>query len=625
MAKRQIQTDLFGNKEEMVLDVQSLGIVLPSNEDLESWTHELNYNCYLGALRLMAAPFLDMLRDRGMYIKDKDGRKKVPPLFKRMLAPGNKAKGQYASFMAYFMEPENFMLYFNTLTPQVQELWRTAIIKGQISLKEANAIAGEQVVDDLGGRALSEDAHPPKLHGWFERTFSFLYNYYSRSYDTYIRLNFRIVHHFMPAIFAGTLEQDKPLEQLPEDSGLSTFCGERHIFANLPTITALHASRLLEQNKNGRLSAASLKAAARQMAMAEFFPEDVDPKTCMLRAQLVLNVVSRVLFSIRKKLPAEEVFIKTALEAVTGDREFIVPVLLPEITGLRTTSYNNCDVGIILSCFFNAACYSDRKGWVAFDSLLLETMLNAGIADFNLFGEYEYSRINVVNKYSAKDVRYAEVRSQITFPLLRGYAFLLAAFGLVEIAYRHPEPGEASPYDGLQYVRVTELGRYCAGRTQTYTVPFSEDKLWFEVDDERLLVRSTEDDNPMLPILQTMATPITRRLYKVSYASFLSGCASGTDIDNRIRQFKRYVCPQPSAVWKQFFTEVRRRIHPFQTIAKTYTLVQIPADNKELQRILLTDPVIRKYTLKAEGYLFLIETKQQEKVRERLKTYGYLV
>lgn len=625
MAKKQIQTDLFGNKEEVVLTPKSICIVQPGKTKYAEWEHTLTYGCYQMALRQMAVPFLSILRSRGMCVKDKDGRRTVPPLFNKIMVAGNKPKGLYASFMAYFLEPSNFLLYFNTLPPKLQQLWRTAFIKGRLTTKEANDIAGEHVADAVGGGRAPENCLSERLQGWFELSYASFYYDYSRSRETCICLNLNLVRHLMPVIFADTLSRNKPLEQLPEDSQLLTFSGEKHIFANLPTITALHQGRNLERNKNGRLSAASLKSATRQMAMAEFFPEDKDPKTSALRAQLVLNVASNALARLRKKLPAEEVLIKNAIETASADREFIVPVVLPEITGLRLTSFYNCDAVPILSSFFSVVCQTDRKGWVAFDTLLLETMVRDDASDFNLFSEYQYTKFDVVNKYSAKDVCYREVRSQITLPLLRGYAFLLAAFGLVEIAYRHPEPGEASPYDGLQYVRVTELGRYCACQTDSYTVPFAEDKQWFEVDGERLLVRSTEDDNPMLPVLQTMATPITRRLYKVSYASFLSGCASETDIDNRIRQFKRYVCPQPSAVWKQFFTEVRRRIHPFQRVAKTYTLAQIPADNKELQRILLTDPVIRKYTLKAEGYLLLIETKQQEKVRERLKTYGYLV
>jgi len=53
--------------------------------------------------------------------------------------------------------------------------------------------------------------------------------------------------------------------------------------------------------------------------------------------------------------------------------------------------------------------------------------------------------------------------------------------------------------------------------------------------------------------------------------------------------------------------------------------LQIPVDDKELQHIILSDPIIRKYTLKAEGFILLVDTNYKSRVVEALKKYGYLV
>lgn len=63
-------------------------------------------------------------------------------------------------------------------------------------------------------------------------------------------------------------------------------------------------------------------------------------------------------------------------------------------------------------------------------------------------------------------------------PLLKGYAFLLAAFGLVEIAYvspthdtyRRPKKDYLTPYDGLRFARLTPLGEYVFHQRKTYEV-----------------------------------------------------------------------------------------------------------------------------------------------------------
>jgi hypothetical protein len=60
--------------------------------------------------------------------------------------------------------------------------------------------------------------------------------------------------------------------------------------------------------------------------------------------------------------------------------------------------------------------------------------------------------------------------------LLKGFAFLLAAFGIAEIAYvtpthttyRRPRKGYLTPYDGLRFVRLTPLGEFVFRRRDHY-------------------------------------------------------------------------------------------------------------------------------------------------------------
>lgn len=71
--------------------------------------------------------------------------------------------------------------------------------------------------------------------------------------------------------------------------------------------------------------------------------------------------------------------------------------------------------------------------------------------------------------------------------------------------------------------------------------------------------------------------------------------------------------------------DIKKRCKPMKAPKKKYSLLQIPTDDKELQHIILTDPTIRKYTLKAEGFILLVETNFKNKVVEALKKYGYLI
>lgn len=629
MAKKTVQKNLFGEIERMFLGKKEeplppLCIAKPKKKDYDGWVKELSYHLTLDKLRLMAAPFVDILRKHKVYYNERGGTAAVPPAVAKMLETGNKPKATLAEFVALFLEPSNFMLYFNNLSSGMQKLWRTTFLKGTVTAKEANKLAGEKVISKVTRWYEAERSMSQSLLGWFDASARRIGTSYS--YEGVLSLNKKVTDHLIPTIFADVMEKGKELENLPEDSHLLTFCGEDDIFTQLPTIIALRESKTLEQKQNGCMSMTSLKAAVKRMAMPEFFPGNKDANTAILRSQMVLHTIGNaVSIDRRKKKAQEEELINSALRSAINMEAFILAVVCPELSGLRATLFYDSEVTDVVNAFFYTVCDTDNKNWRSFDALLLETMVESSDLDFQLFSSYDYERVKVVNKYSAKDVDYTQIREQITLPLLRGFAFLLAALGLVEIAYQEPQFGNASPYDGLQYVRVTELGRYCAGRVKDYTPKSITNKQFFEADDDQLIIKSLEDNNPLKPIITTMADPITQRLYKVNYTSFLRDCTTSDDIDNRIAQFKRYVCPTPTQVWTKFFADVRRRFKPFTTVSTKYSLAQIPADNKELQRILLTDPVIRKYTVKAEGYLLLIEIAHQKQVAERLKTYGYLI
>ena len=114
-------------------------------------------------------------------------------------------------------------------------------------------------------------------------------------------------------------------------------------------------------------------------------------------------------------------------------------------------------------------------------------------------------------------------------------------------------------------------------------------------------------------------------MYKVTPESFLKDCNSKKDIENKIALFKDYICDAPPTNWKSFFKQMLERCNPMLKPKKKYLLLQLPAENKELQRIVLSDPKIRKYILKAEDYHILVEQDNYKKFCDILLKYGYLL
>lgn len=215
---------------------------------------------------------------------------------------------------------------------------------------------------------------------------------------------------------------------------------------------------------------------------------------------------------------------------------------------------------------------------------------------------------------------------ELTYPYIKAYMFMLAAFGVVELAYTEKlEKYATCDFDSLKYIRLTDLGKYVLGISNTYQRKSIKGKKFFELDDNSLIIRTLEENNPYLSLLGNMSNAISKKMYKVTYESFLDGCNNLEDINNKINMFTSYICQDPPANWKEFFETIKKRCKPVRNPENEYFMVLIPANEKELQQIILTDPLIRKHTLRAEGLHLLIEKNYRTQVYDAFKKYGYLL
>lgn len=240
---------------------------------------------------------------------------------------------------------------------------------------------------------------------------------------------------------------------------------------------------------------------------------------------------------------------------------------------------------------------------------------------------------DLIEKYdvSADDVvklRAEHIHDYVQRPLLYGYLALYASCGLLEIAYDHKGLYHISPYDIIEYVRLTPLGEYVFGITQRYESSEVHQPLeYFSADSDRLIIRALTIDgkNPYEAIITDLADAIGASRYIVTPASFLRGCSTLDDVMKKEQSFMTNICAEPSMVWKEFFGNMKHRCHPLLPTDEQYTVRRIDPANKELQHIFMNDTYIRKHTLRGENHTILIESRFMNKVIERLRTYGYLV
>lgn len=215
---------------------------------------------------------------------------------------------------------------------------------------------------------------------------------------------------------------------------------------------------------------------------------------------------------------------------------------------------------------------------------------------------------------------------QLSEPFVKALLFCFSTLGMVELAYREPQAGDTSPYDGLQYVRLTELGKYVLEITDHYEPQFTNDEdPAFKLDEQRLLIKVLRNDSPFVQLLANFAACITPSLYSVSYESFLRDCSTYHDVEQKVKMFKQYICKNQPQVWKQFMADVTKRCNPFGVPKDNYVLLTLSPDDTDLQRLVLTVPSIRRYVLKAESYMLLVKEDDLDKLSAAMKKLGYLV
>ncbi len=220
----------------------------------------------------------------------------------------------------------------------------------------------------------------------------------------------------------------------------------------------------------------------------------------------------------------------------------------------------------------------------------------------------------------------------IEIPLLAGSFFLFAAFGLVDIAYEKPvnrhlhQKGKEylSPFDGLRYVRLTDLGAFLTGKVKMYTPPETgREKAAFILDEKRLLMTMKGEDKLKTLIIEKIARPLPGNRFKMDYESFLKECSNKKEVQEKIDLFRAHVEKNPPPLWEEFFVKVLERVNPLSK-KSGISLYKLHGD-MELLNLLATDEILKKYILKAENYHVAIEDKAYAKIKKRLESFGYLL
>lgn len=621
------ENTLFG-AEQQPEELPLLEIYKPTKEELHQAVVRLSIFTK-DTIMNMALPFVIMSKKHRMVFKGEEAMG-VPNTIRAMRNSGAQNKQTWVGFLSLFMNRHNLSLLFGDMPARQTDLWRETLRRHYVQTEHADLILGQHCLSGRR-RGYSTQYMSDELNGYFECVPG---RSAAEACDVLVSRHFLCLPDWMYGMLLPEFFPDsatvRHTDTLPD--GLHTFTAEMAIIAKVSMLNALYDNKKLTFGSSPRLTAAAVKRLQKLVPVPEFFASQTDDKLLSsLCSAMTYNTFClwRTQTGRKKRPEAPEEQIKAALATTLDNHAFLLSLVLPYIKGFKRscTVYANT-TAIVARMLQEVLAEWHDKQWLTVEDIIMHvrTCSDRAEKDFLLIGSYEFDRMEMKNSYTDTLIGYDNNVSMLSEPFVRGLLLLFAACGMVELACGDVQTDGDSPYDCLRYVRVTPLGRWLLGRADSYdNTAVADEKPVFELDSEHLFIKSPGNDSVAETFMADYAERITPRLYRVSYESFLKGCSTPKDVEQKIDTFARYVCATPPPIWSSFFDDLRQRSHPFGAPSDKYTIMQVAPDDRQLQRLLLTEPSVRCFVTKAEGYMVLIKTADMPKFAAALRKHGYLL
>lgn len=602
----------------------------PSSTELQVMKEMLSHDTK-DNLQKVATPFLDLMKKYRFRYACKNGTYLTPQPIALFEKSKTQPKDAWVQLLALFYTEKNYTIIFDDMPKCEIDLWREVLRNHFLIDDDVNKIMGKKCFNNQYWYARAAKLKEPLNYFFYvtNQKGDLDEDEIFRDWKNFVYIGYSRTQMLLKEFFPD-LVNIKGFETLPEDAKLKTYNGENLVFAKLPVLASLYDSGMMSKGFT-KLTATMVKKAQKVLSLPDFFQTYPAPKQPPLSTALMANFY--LFFRAgrgRKKIPTSpEELVKEIINDTYAFNDYTMPVCLPYIKGIKKSLIYSSSFDFVMMVALSLVKTHYQKGWLPLDSLIMKIRTFDQTSDerFLLIDPLYVSQMDMRNGFANDGyIHLGNLVKQISEPFVKSLMFMLSTFGIVEIAYREPTDDDTSYYDGLQYVRLTELGKYVFDITKSYVPQVAEDnEPAFSLDDQRLLIKVLKQDSPFMPLLADFAENITPSLLRVSYESFLHGCNSRRDVEQKINMFKQYICKKLPAVWKQFFDEVVARSNPFLAPDAQYTLMRLPPNNRELQHLILTEPSIRKYVLKGENYMLIVKVDEMKQLTNALRKFGYLV
>lgn len=610
-------------KTEKIIDLSNQKAIIVSRDILSSHT--------VSELQSMVKYLFNSL-DYIRYVAiDKKNNKYVPSAIRQCDDYKRCRKSELLDFASLFFTRSNFHLYLEALPDNVRKLWIAAADKIFLSEGEAYKLLGEECIDTHRWSAhvcetLGEDI--------FEATESGLYDYgHDDAY--YLTFTYTWLRELTYWCSHNTFGNCQTAE-LPDK--LTVFNAEADLFQEIPILNNLCESEMLTLGKTV-LFTAKLRKALNHVNINDFNLDEKSTKyyeetlryyylittyllTCEITHKSVINSAS----------PLQ--LIQLCIQNIFNNASNFSKLFLPHISGIKRDYDLTHNAHELMRSLKQSLLTLNSSMWTSIEQLLYQTRCKfEHEARFSILIQEPTSYYNIGFKLRDKNadepIKYDEIITRVNHHSIKSALLAMASWGIIEIAYDPTTTANGPSYltDALRYVRLTNLGKYVFGKAKSYQLPTTMVNTCkdFELNADRLLIKVLNPNSKGNFALGKIATLITPQLYRTDFSVFLKECNTKDDIEKNIDLFKKYIANEPPQIWADFFNAMLERTNALKKVKTSYITRSIDAKDKELQDIIMHDPNIKQYILRAESYVVLIEQAHLNDVNNILKTYGYTI
>lgn len=613
-------------KTEKIINLSNQETIIVSRDILSSHT--------ITEIKYLVKYLLNSLNYIRYVAINENNHNYVPDVIKLCATKKQCLKAELLNFASLFFNEDNFHLFLETLPDNVRAIWIAAADKIFLSEKEANELLGEECVIDTH-RWHQVGVCNTLGEGIFKITSSERFDYsdnntYYLTFKSYWlrELTYRCSHHTL---------KDCQTAVLPDK--LTVFNAEADLFQEIPILNNLRESGMLTLGRT-HFFTAKLRKALDKARINNFNLNEKSTKYYEETLRSYYLIITYLLTCertydhvINSASPLQ--LIQLCVKYVFDHTSKFCKLFLPHITCIdRDYDYSHRNTNRLMRSFERSLLTLKSSMWVSIEQVLYQTRCffdNKTYVSILIQEPTSYYNIGfkLHDKNADEPIKYDEIITRVTYQSIKSVLLAMASWGIIEIAYDPTTTANGLSYltDALRYVRLTNLGKYVLGEAKSYQLPATMVNTCkdFELNADRLLIKVLNPNSKGNFALGKIATPITSQLYRTDFSVFLKECNTKDDIVKNINLFKKYIANEPPQIWAGFFNAMLERSNALKKVRTSYITRSIDAKDKELQDIIMHDPKLKQYILRAEGYVVLIEQAHLNDVNNILKTYGYTI